>query len=402
MKRNLLIDSLRGLLLVIMLVDHTPLFIKQFTASSFGFFDGAEGFIFISAYLFGLIYSKYLTNKSLLFEKTFKRVWVIYKYHIASVVFLHLLIFCVIRYFPGLISLEHFGMENISILYSLKTLLILKQASFLDILPLYIILIAFSPLILLGFKYNFKITLLISFTLWALIQFPYSQQLYDGFLSNLNISFGSFNYLGWQFLFTIGLFLGHRTFNKKNKINYNPKIAFFIVLIAIAFFILRHILPKFNDNLFWTMIGNKKYLQPVRLFNFIIIVYVLSLINKNYSVTKINFFTYIGKYSIDVFTFHLVLIYLLNLNSSKVEQLPKPVQLILGILIVSLLVVPAILKEEFTVKSKNDRGKRIWSRLVLIIVLPKDTIRVIKNILRFFFQRNKYLLQKVFVGINKN
>jgi hypothetical protein len=395
MKRNLFIDSIRGLLLVIMLVDHTPLFIRRYTASSFGFFDGAEGFIFISAYLFGLIYSKYLQHSSFLIRKTFKRVWVIYKYHIASVIVLHLLIYGIIHYSQGSISVERFDMEEISIMYVLKSLFIVKQSAFLDILPLYIMLISLSPFILLGFKYNYKITLLISFVLWAFIQFPYVQNLYEGILTKWDINFGSFNIFGWQFLFTIGLLLGHRTFYNKNKINYSPKIVFVILVVAFSFFVLRHILPKLNDQLFWTLIGNKQYLQTLRLFNFIIVLYLVSFINKYYSISKQNFFSYIGRYSIDVFTFHLLIIYLINLNT-EVGQLSKPVQLILGIVVVSTLIIPAIIKEEFTLDLKNERSKRIQSRLTLIILLPKNVIRIIRKITSCLFKKNAFFLQNDF------
>ncbi|MCW3786635.1 OpgC domain-containing protein [Plebeiibacterium sediminum] len=377
MKRNLFIDSIRGLLLITMLIDHTSLsFINYYTDHPLGFFSAAEGFIFISAYLFGLIYSKYLNNVNMLLQKTMKRVWCIYKYHIASIVVLHLLIYSIIIFIPSSsINPNIFRIEIYSLIYNLKTVLLLKQPWCLDILPLYIILIAFSPIILIGFKYNYKITLLISFTIWALIQFTSIEVIYYGILSKLDINLGAFNIFGWQFLFTIGLFLGYQNFYHNFKISYNSKIVYSTLIIVFTLFIFRHTLPEYNNDLFSLLYNNKRILQPFRLINFMLIAYLFCIVNKYFSNIKLNFFSYIGQYSLDVFTFHLILIYILKLNFNLNKETVLT-QIIVGILLILSLIIPAIIKEEYNLKLKKERRARIKSRLALIININRDVLKV--------------------------
>jgi hypothetical protein len=58
-QRSVLIDFLRGLCLVLMTVDHLPLTpIKKFTWQTFGFFSAAEGFVFLSGLVAGLVYGR--------------------------------------------------------------------------------------------------------------------------------------------------------------------------------------------------------------------------------------------------------------------------------------------------------------------------------------------------------
>ena len=58
-KRNLLIDFLRGLCLVVMTVDHLPPDIfEKFTWQTFGFISAAEGFVFLSGLVSGVVYGR--------------------------------------------------------------------------------------------------------------------------------------------------------------------------------------------------------------------------------------------------------------------------------------------------------------------------------------------------------
>jgi hypothetical protein len=58
MKRLLEIDIFRGLLLVIMVINHTPSPIREATTQPLGFVSAAEAFVFVSACLCGLIFSR--------------------------------------------------------------------------------------------------------------------------------------------------------------------------------------------------------------------------------------------------------------------------------------------------------------------------------------------------------
>lgn len=58
MKRLFELDVLRGVLLLMMVVDHSSSSLRLFTDQPFGFFTTAECFVFVSAFLAGLLFSK--------------------------------------------------------------------------------------------------------------------------------------------------------------------------------------------------------------------------------------------------------------------------------------------------------------------------------------------------------
>jgi hypothetical protein len=62
-RRSVLIDFLRGLCLVLMTVDHLPVSLAKFTWQTFGFISAAEGFVFLSGLVAGLVYGRVAITK---------------------------------------------------------------------------------------------------------------------------------------------------------------------------------------------------------------------------------------------------------------------------------------------------------------------------------------------------
>src|ERR1700761_5958963 len=58
MKRFVEFDVLRGILLLLMSVDHSPSSLRRFTDQPLGFFSTAECFVFVSAFLAGMLFRK--------------------------------------------------------------------------------------------------------------------------------------------------------------------------------------------------------------------------------------------------------------------------------------------------------------------------------------------------------
>ena len=83
MNRDLSLDVLRGIMLIIMAADHfgEPLF--QHLYEFAGYVSAAEGFVFLSGMLVALVYSRYHSAGGYVLEQ---RVWhragVIYLYHL--------------------------------------------------------------------------------------------------------------------------------------------------------------------------------------------------------------------------------------------------------------------------------------------------------------------------------
>ena len=63
MKRYWEIDALRGLMLVLMTVTHLPTRLTDPLGQPFGFVSAAEGFVLLSAFVAGLVYSRISYNR---------------------------------------------------------------------------------------------------------------------------------------------------------------------------------------------------------------------------------------------------------------------------------------------------------------------------------------------------
>src|SRR6266850_5514249 len=61
-KRDRRLDALRGLMLVIITIDHLPSAFAAFTYQSLGFVSAAEGFVFLSGYVAGMVYAPFAVN----------------------------------------------------------------------------------------------------------------------------------------------------------------------------------------------------------------------------------------------------------------------------------------------------------------------------------------------------
>ena len=57
MERQTELDWLRGLMLVLMTITHLPTWFSAHVGQPFGFVSAAEGFVFLSAYLVGSVYT---------------------------------------------------------------------------------------------------------------------------------------------------------------------------------------------------------------------------------------------------------------------------------------------------------------------------------------------------------
>src|SRR5215831_18530976 len=85
--RDARIDALRGLLLVIMAAVHVPTPLSHYLQEPVGFTSAAEGFLFISACMAGLVYSRTYEKHgwSAMSSRAWSRTRQIYLLHIALV-----------------------------------------------------------------------------------------------------------------------------------------------------------------------------------------------------------------------------------------------------------------------------------------------------------------------------
>ena len=91
-RRDLRLDTLRGILLVIMTFVHFPSYIGNVFRQALGYVSAAEGFIFLSAYLFSFVHARQGGNLKDLFMIGSRRAFLIYRYYFFLVLIQFLLV----------------------------------------------------------------------------------------------------------------------------------------------------------------------------------------------------------------------------------------------------------------------------------------------------------------------
>jgi hypothetical protein len=203
-ERELRIDLFRGLALWLIFIDHvSPDLLTWFTIRSYGFSDAAEIFIFISGYTAAFVYGRAMLGSGFLVAsaRVLRRVWQIYVAH----VFIVIMLLAEIS-FVTTSSANAFYSEEMRVLDFLKqpgvvllqTLLLRFRPLNIDVLPLYVVLMFFLPVILLLMKWRADVTLALSVALYALTW------RYDWYLSAFPGGYWAFNPFAWQLLFVFG------------------------------------------------------------------------------------------------------------------------------------------------------------------------------------------------------
>jgi hypothetical protein len=208
--RDLRLDLFRGIALFLIFVDHIPgNVLSNFTIQSIGFSDAAEIFIYISGFTAALVYGRRMLDRGTLIAcvKILHRVWQLYVAHIfilvifTALVSYNALAFEQAVYGKTLRVAKFFAEPHIAVIRALE----LKfQPAFLDILPLYIVLLAAFPLVLVLQRRHALAALVPSLGIYvAAYGFGLSLHGYPGYHPWF------FNPLAWQFLFVIGATFGY-------------------------------------------------------------------------------------------------------------------------------------------------------------------------------------------------
>jgi hypothetical protein len=203
--RDLRLDFFRGLALFFIFIDHIPEnFLGYFTLPSVGFSDAAEVFIFISGYTAALVYGTSMQRNGVVFASAqiYRRVWQLYVAH----VFLFMIFTAEVSYtvltfnnpmYNDELRVGDFLAEpHIAII---KALLLQFQPTFLDILPVYIVLLASFPLVLWLLRLHIAAAVLPALALYAATEI--FGLAFHGYPED-QVWF--FNPLAWQLLFVIG------------------------------------------------------------------------------------------------------------------------------------------------------------------------------------------------------
>lgn len=346
-QRNLSLDSLRGLMLIIITINHTSGPFHRYTYQTFGFVSAAEGFIFLSGILLGLVNGKRLLKYTTEAVRItiFRRTLTIYIYHLATLLAISLPLF----FYRSINSHWNLSHELFIFLdHPIEALLhysfLLYQPTFLDILPMYVIFIFWGFFALVGFN-NDKahVVLAGSFLVWLLSQISWLSIFQVNLENYPFIRLDSFNPFSWQLLFTIGCYLGYCGSRGKTVIQTTPtltKIAFFI---AVSFFIIRHFPDKTSPLVQLVTDNALRYnLGIVRLINFAVIAYLIqAVINSGWQLRSLWLET-LGQHSLQVFTFQIIFIYYISPFRESIHSLGSSFEVVFQLTFVAILIIPAL------------------------------------------------------------
>jgi hypothetical protein len=206
--RDLRLDLFRGLALWFIFLDHIPgNVVNWLTIRNYGFSDAAEVFVFISGYTAAFVYGRIMIQRGFLIAgaRIWKRAWTVYVAQIFLFAVFMAEISYVSRTFDNPLYLEEMNIfeflrePDVTLI---QAFLLKFTPVFMDVLPLYIVLLLAFPIML-----------------WTLLTYPYVALAVSAVVYAVSLRFGwnfpsypsggwFFNPLAWQLIFVFGAWCG--------------------------------------------------------------------------------------------------------------------------------------------------------------------------------------------------
>jgi hypothetical protein len=273
------IDFWRGVVLIAILVDHIPgNLLESLTPRNFGFSDSSEAFVFISGLSVGMVYAPRARSRGFaaVAGACFKRAMRLYGIHIALTV-AALVIFGFAFWLSGAEDLIEahgrayvFGAPTIGLT---GVAVLSHQLGYFNILPLYIVLMLWSPLALAMAMRDVRLALAVSIAVYVaarqwglhLPSWPEPGQWF-------------FNPFAWQLIFTIGLVAALVWRNGPPRVDRGLVMAS-LALLAVAALVVTSaagIAPGLRDAFFSRVDVAKQDLGLARLVHFAALAYLVA------------------------------------------------------------------------------------------------------------------------------
>jgi hypothetical protein len=276
-ERELRLDLFRGLALWLIFLDHLPNNILAWlTIRNYGFSDATEIFIFISGYTAAFVYGRAMLQSGFVIAsaRILRRVWQIYVAHVfLFTIFLAEISYVATRFENPLYSEEMGIMDflkqpDVAII---QALILRFRPVNLDVLPLYIVLMLFLPLILWLMKWRTDVTLVLSAALYAATWY------FDLNLSAYPNGVWFFNPFAWQLLFVFGAWCALGGARRMSRI-LSSQVTLWICIAYLAFAFcvamtwnfptqLGFLMPKWLEN--WMYPVSKTDLDVLRFAHFL-------------------------------------------------------------------------------------------------------------------------------------
>jgi hypothetical protein len=250
-RRVLEFDALRGVMLLWITVTHLPTALTPYVNQPFGFLSASEGFTILAAVFTGLIYSRIGDREgtSAMCHKLWRRVGRLYGYHLLLVTaaFTIAAPLAARGDRPAVHNLLDFYFSAGPVRAFLAAAFLVYRPPLLDILPIYILFLALSPVALIaGNRVGWKFPFAASAGLWLLAQFGLRSAVHRLWTHAAGLQIpldatGAFDLWAWQLWWMVGLWLGVRwARNDLRLLAWAERFAIPAATVAVAFLVLRY------------------------------------------------------------------------------------------------------------------------------------------------------------------
>jgi len=381
MKRFDIIDGMRGYFLVFMVLNHLIFaggyFLVKINHNQLAFVEDAQGFVFLSGLLIGMVYAKKMLKNGYAAGRTaiYTRAFELYRYAMGIV----LVVLVAQMLLPGAYTIwfNWLGYTNFDDPLRLAAIAtFFYQPTFMDILPQYIVYMLFAPMLVklvLEDKWHYVIAG--SVMVWMAAQLGL-QQVATTPINDMIMGVddqgirASFNLFGWQIVFYSALVLGALT--SAGKIDWKkilspentfiPKAALLLVLFFLP---LRLItangwMPPYMVGKFASMEIRADF-GPVYLLNFaavaLLITWLIVAGPKHQAqwvrkiaagitwVFSIRFLQLLGRHSLYVYVWHVAIVYFVYYFDGRSPELNELTKTAIALVSVALLSIPALWRE---------------------------------------------------------
>jgi hypothetical protein len=361
------LDALRGLFLVWMTLTHLPTRFSDFVNQPIGFVSSAEGFVFLSALLVSRVYMRQaMEDESALRSKLWRRSLRIYAYHLLmlALVFTVAAAYAVTRHKAAIYNLLDFYIAH-PFVAIIGSVLLLYCPPLLDILPMYVIFLFFTPLILSwAARRDWTKILIVSGTIWFFAQFGLRDLVHNFTIRITHLPIplqetGAFNLFAWQAVWIVGMWLGAKSAMGDVPLKRIPGYVVAIAALICLFFIgVRH--SWLGPHLTQQALGmklDKWQIGPLRVLNLVTFTIVFYWMRKYLlRIIAIEPFLTLGKASLHVFCAHVFFVFVgLALLYNDVPQLHGWVAISLLAVTFAGLVLVAIREVR---KQREERARR--------------------------------------------
>ena len=381
MKRFDIIDGMRGYFLVFMVLNHLIFaggyLLVKINHNQLAFVEDAQGFVFLSGLLIGMVYAKKMLKNGYAAGRTaiYNRAFELYRYAMGIV----LVVLVAQMLLPGAYSvwfnwLGYTTFDDPLRLAAIATFL--YQPTFMDILPQYIVYMLFAPMLVklvLEDKWHYVVAG--SVILWMAAQLGL-QQIATTPLNDMVMGADdqgirvSFNLLGWQVVFYSGLVLGALTSAGKIKWSnilspdntFIPKVALLMVLFFLPLRLItaHELMPPHMIGKFASMEIRADF-GPVYLLNFAAVAMLVTWLivagpkHKDEWVRRIagaitwvfsiKYLQLLGRHSLYVYVWHVAIVYFVYYFDGRTPELNEFTKTAIALVSIALLSLPALWRE---------------------------------------------------------